>query len=122
MKNNNIVMKNIKLTVTSLLIATFFGCSNSDYYTTPDLSGTCNDLTPTKTVPTVLALVNDNLQQFDATYDNDIIEAYVTSSDEGGNFFKSISLVSVELKDLAFLLMLIIYTQNLNLEEKFLLN
>jgi hypothetical protein len=87
-------MKNIKLAITSLLIATFFGCSNSDYYTAPE--ETCNDLTPTKTVPDVLALVNNNLQQFNSSFDNDVIEAYVTSSDEGGNFFKSISLVSVD--------------------------
>lgn len=89
-------MKNIKIVLTSLVAAALFSCSNSDYYTTPDLSGECNDLTPTKTTAEILALANTTLQQFGPTYDNDIIEAYVTSSDEGGNFFKSISLVSVD--------------------------
>ncbi len=89
-------MKNLKLILTSLVAATFFGCSNSDYYTTPDLSGECSDLTPTRTTQSVLALVNTNLQQFGPAFDNDIIEAYVTSSDEGGNFFKSISLVTTD--------------------------
>lgn len=89
-------MKNIKIILTSLVLATFLGCSNSDYYTTPDLSGTCSDLTATRTTDEILALVNNSLQQFGTTYDNDIIEAYVTSSDEGGNFFKSLSVVSVD--------------------------
>ncbi len=89
-------MKNLKIVLTSLVAATFFSCSNSDSYQTPDLSGACSDLTATRTTASVLALANNNLQQFDATFDNDIIEAYVTSSDEGGNFFKSISMVSVD--------------------------
>lgn len=89
-------MKNLKIILTAFVVATFLGCSNSDYYTTPDLSGTCSDLTPTRTTDEVLGLINTSLQQFDATFDNDVIEAYVTSSDEGGNFFKSLSLVSVD--------------------------
>lgn len=89
-------MRNIKIVLTSLAAATLFSCSNSDYYTTPDLSGECNDLTPTKTTQEILALTTNTLQQFGTAYDNDIIEAYVTSSDEGGNFFKSISMVSVD--------------------------
>ena len=89
-------MKNIKLVFTALIATTLFSCSNSDYYETPDLSGTCNDLTPTRTTSDVLNLVGGTLTQFNDTFDNDIIEAYVTSSDEGGNFFKSISLVSVD--------------------------
>lgn len=90
-------MKNLKsiLTIT-VITALLFGCSNSDYYTTPDLSGKCSDLTPTKTTQEVLALVNTNLQQFGPAFDNDIIEAYVTSSDEGGNFFKSVSMVTTD--------------------------
>lgn len=90
-------MKNLKIVLTTLIAAAMlFSCSNSDSYETPDLSGECSDLTPTRTTASVLAMANNNLQQFDATFDNDIIEAYVTSSDEGGNFFKSISLVTVD--------------------------
>lgn len=89
-------MKNIKLILTSLVVATFLGCSNSDYYTTPDLSGTCTDLTATRTADEVSGLITNSLQQFGPAFDNDIMEAYVTSSDEGGNFFKSLSVVSVD--------------------------
>jgi Family of unknown function (DUF5689) len=89
-------MKNIKLILTSLVVATFLGCSNSDYYATPDLSGTCTDLTATRTADEVSGLINNSLQQFGPAFDNDIMEAYVTSSDEGGNFFKSLSVVSVD--------------------------
>ena len=87
--------KSFKLIITATLVASMLGCSNSDNYSVPETND-CNDLTPTKTVAQVLAVINNNLNQFDSTYDNDIIEAYVTSSDEGGNFFKSISLVSVD--------------------------
>ncbi len=96
MKNKNTVMKNVKIILTAFVVTTFLGCSNSDYYTTPDLSGTCSDLTATRTTDEVLGIVNNSLQQFGDAYDNDIIEAYVTSSDEGGNFFKSLSLVSID--------------------------
>jgi Family of unknown function (DUF5689) len=90
------MMKNsLKLVITATLVASLFGCSNSDTYSVPE-DNNCNDLTPTKTVADVLAVINTNLNQFNSSYDNDIIEAYVTSSDEGGNFFKSISLVSVD--------------------------
>ena len=89
-------MKNIKLILSSLVLATFFGCSNSDYYTTPDLSGTCSDLTATRTADEVSGLITNSLQQFGPAFDNDIMEVYVTSSDEGGNFFKSLSVVSVD--------------------------
>ncbi len=92
-------MKNLKIVITSLFVATLFSCSNSDSYTTPDLSGECSNLTPTRTTASVLALINNTLQQFPTPTppaEGDIIEAYVTSSDEGGNFFKSISLVTTD--------------------------
>jgi hypothetical protein len=41
-------------------------------------------------------MATSNIQQFGPAYDNDIIEAIVTSSDEGGNFYKSISLMSLD--------------------------
>lgn len=46
----------------------------------------------TKTVANFVATSTSTMQQYTA---NDIIEAYVTSSDVGGNFYKSISLISV---------------------------
>lgn len=73
-------------------------CVNSDNYQTPDLSGECADVTANKNV---LDIINTSTSSYikyvDATPENaDIIEAYVTSSDEGGTFYKSISLVSLD--------------------------
>jgi hypothetical protein len=93
-------MKNIlKLLALSLFI-TLAGCVNSDEYKTPTVDSECADLTATKpvtifntyTLPTAPP-VYPNKKQYT---DDDIIEAYVTSSDEGGNFYKSISLVALD--------------------------
>lgn len=93
-------MKNLKLVISCLLVATFFGCSNSDSYETPDLSAQCSDLTTTISTQTVLGMINNSLQQYpipaDPADEGDIIEAYVTSSDEGGNFFKLLTLVTTD--------------------------
>ena len=94
-------MKNIKFLLTAAILATLIGCVNSDNYDTPNLNGECNDLTANKLVTDVTNVANSTIQFYPAPdSDNpeikDIIEAYVTSSDEGGNFFKSISLVSLD--------------------------
>lgn len=86
-------MKNFKTILSVSLFATLFSCINSDNYDAPELSGECTDLTATTTVQAIAASATGTVQQ----YTNDgIIEAYVTSSDEGGNFYKSISMVSVD--------------------------
>jgi len=85
---------NIKgLMIFSVLAATLSGCVNGDDYNTPDLSGECNSLTVTKQVQDITSTSTTTYQQYLA---DDVIEAYVTSSDEGGNFYKSISLISVD--------------------------
>ena len=89
-------MKNLLRLTTIALIATFTSCVNSDDYKVPDLSGNCSDLTATRNTLDVLASATTTLQQFGDDFDDDIIEAIVTSSDEGGNFYKSISLISVD--------------------------
>lgn len=89
MKNMNIK----SLLILPLLAAAFSGCVNGDDYNTPDLAGECVTLTPTKTVQDITSMATSSYQQYAA---EDIIEAYVTSSDEAGNFYKSISLVSVD--------------------------
>lgn len=91
-------MKNIKLVLTTALLTTLFSCVNGDDYGTPDLSGECEQLTANLLVSDVLSSANASLQMYENVDENveDIIEAYVTSSDEGGNFYKSISLVSVD--------------------------
>ena len=86
-------MKTLKnLTLVSIL-AIFAGCANSDEYGVPDLSGECVTLTPTKTVADITDASTSTATLYTG---EDIIEAYVTSSDEGGNFYKSISFESVD--------------------------
>ena len=86
-------MKTIKnLTLISLL-AIFTGCVNSDEYNTPDLSSECVNLTATKNVEDITNAATSTATQYT---NDDIIEAYVTSSDEGGNFYKSISFQSID--------------------------
>lgn len=94
-------MKNIKLVLTTAIFATLFGCVNNDNYAEPNTSGNCEDLAPTKTVQNIAALANGTVKSYASTVPagtsaDDVIEAYVTSSDEGGNFYKSISMVSVD--------------------------
>ena len=86
-------MKNLKIIFSTLVFTTLVSCVNSDDYNAPDLSGDCSTLTTTKTVQEVKATATTTAQQY---VNDDIIEAYVTSSDEGGNFYKSISMVSVD--------------------------
>ncbi len=86
-------MKKIKLIFGLAIAASIVSCVNSDDYGTPDLSGECFDLTVTKTVQDITSTSTSTYQQY---LGEDVIEAYVTSSDEGGNFYKSISLVSLD--------------------------
>jgi hypothetical protein len=71
------------------------GCINDDEYATPDLGCTETSLVKTMEVselPVPAAPVPPASSSIVQQYlGDDIIEAYVTSSDEGGNFFKSIS-------------------------------
>lgn len=64
-------------------------CVQDDVYSTPDLQGKCQDLTPTKTIAEVKTAFANNT----ATITDDIIiEGYVSSSDESGNVYKTIYL------------------------------
>ena len=64
-------------------------CVQDDEYSTPDLQGKCQDLTPTKTIAEVKTAYANN----SATITDDIIiEGYVSSSDESGNVYKTIYL------------------------------
>jgi hypothetical protein len=85
-------MKNLKFLALAFAATFFAGCVNDDFKD-PDFSGTCTDLTATKTVQQIAALATASYVKYES---EDIIEAYVTSSDEGGNFYKSLSLVSVD--------------------------
>lgn len=77
----------------SFLMSTLVGCVNGDDYGTPDLSNQCTTLTKTKEVSQIAASATTTPVKYTG---KDLIEAYVTSSDMGGNFYKSISFVSTD--------------------------
>lgn len=92
-------MKNYKLILSSILLATMFGCVNPEKYDTPEkLNGVCGELTANIAVEDIIATSTSATKKYvdDGIEGDDIIEAYVTSNDQGGNFYKSISLVSVD--------------------------
>ncbi len=67
------------------------GCVN-DEFDTPEQGFATYNLTATKTVAEVVTVATQTAMQYTA---DDIIEAYVTSSDETGNFYNSISLQTI---------------------------
>ncbi|PJJ10420.1 hypothetical protein CLU83_3838 [Flavobacterium sp. 1] len=71
-----------------LVITIIFGSCTKEEFDVPKLSCNQPDLKVNRTVEEVRAVTNSIVTQY--TYD-DIIEAYVVSSDGGGNFFKTIS-------------------------------
>ncbi len=87
-------MKNI-LIKSALLIALTLGvtsCINDDTYGVPENTLTTYELTATKTVAQINASANSTAVAYTA---DDIIEAYVTSNDESGTFYKSISFQTI---------------------------
>ncbi|HLA54566.1 MAG TPA: DUF5689 domain-containing protein [Flavobacterium sp.] len=68
------------------------GCANSDEYDNPNTSIQTYELTPTKTVAQIISETNSTVTQYTT---DDVIEAYVTSSDEGSNFYNSISFQTI---------------------------
>ncbi|CAM3811980.1 DUF5689 domain-containing protein [Flavobacterium cucumis] len=89
-------MKNLKLILTTAVLASLIGCVNGDDYGTPDLSTECVTIAKTKEVTDITGIATSAATQYTTTDNIDYIEAYVTSSDEGGNFFKSISMISTD--------------------------
>ena len=89
-------MKNLKLILTTAVFATLVGCVNGDDYGTPDLSNDCVTIATTKEVSDITSISTATTTQYTTTETIDYIEAYVTSSDEGGNFYKSISMISLD--------------------------
>ncbi|AWA29089.1 hypothetical protein HYN48_02745 [Flavobacterium magnum] len=72
------------------LAAGFNSCVNDDDYAIPSMDCTETNLVKTKEVSEIPF---GTLAQYTA---NEVIEAYVTSSDEGGNFFKTISFQTLD--------------------------
>jgi hypothetical protein len=90
-------MKNFKLILTSVVFASLVSCVNSDDYDTPNLSNECVSIAKTKEVSEITSLATSTATQYTTSNSVvDYIEAYVTSSDEGGNFYKSISMTSID--------------------------
>lgn len=90
-------MKNYKLIVTTLILATFSSCVNSDDYGVPNLSDECVTIAKTKEVSDITNIATATAVPYTTSETVvDYIEAYVTSSDEGGNFYKSISMMSLD--------------------------
>ncbi len=90
-------MKNIKLIVTTVIFATLSSCVNGDDYGVPDLSNDCVTIAKTKEVSDITNSATATTVPYTTSETVvDYIEAYVTSSDEGGNFYKSISMMSLD--------------------------
>ena len=76
----------------SLTISLFSGCANDDKYNVPKETLVTYTFTPTKTVYEIEDTATSTPVEYTV---DDIIEAYVTSSDEKGNFYKSVSFQTI---------------------------
>ncbi|WP_427871535.1 DUF5689 domain-containing protein [Flavobacterium sp. MMS24-S5] len=85
----------MKKLILFFVISLLYGCSNE--VETPELKCNQPNFTVNKSVAKVYELSGTTAKQY--LYD-DIIEAYVISSDEGGNFFKTISLQTKETENI----------------------
>lgn len=84
-------MKLLKYITLGLFAATVSSCVNDDF-AEPSADCADNVLTVTKTVQEIINQVPPVVDPAFPYTGDDVIEAYVVSSDEGGNFYKSISL------------------------------
>jgi len=90
-------MKNIKFLLIPTLFATLVSCVNGDDYGTPDLANLCVTVDANVQVSAITSTATATATEYPNNEDgDDFIEAYVTSSDEGGNFFKSISMIATD--------------------------
>lgn len=87
-------MKNFKFTYLLLCIGIswmFTACAESDDYS--NVEPVYEELTATKTIEEVFSMADSQLRQFT---EEDVLEGYVSSSDEGGTFYKTISIQNLE--------------------------
>jgi hypothetical protein len=92
----NILLKSLLILTVSL--GTLSSCVNSDDYSTPESTLTTTELTSTTTVAAVNAAANLAASTANPIIEyttDDIIEGYVTSNDEAGTFYKSISFQTI---------------------------
>src|SRR5690606_13600240 len=91
----------VKTGLFALALAGFIGgCSNSDDYDTPEGIDICEDesvgLQANTSVADVYAVATAGAAEYEEGADSDYVEAYIVSSDAGGNFFKTISLQTAD--------------------------
>lgn len=87
-------MKNFKFTYLILCLGIswmFTACAESDDY--DNVQPVYEELTATKTIEEVFAMADSQLRQFT---EDDILEGYISSSDEGGTFYKTVSVQNLE--------------------------
>lgn len=86
-------MKAFKYTFAALALSAglLTSCANSDDVSAPNIE--YREETATITLDELYAKANTTVQQYT---ENDILEAYVSSSDEGGTFYKSVSLQNLD--------------------------
>lgn len=90
-------MRHSKLLLTTVLLATLSSCVNGDEYGVPNLTNECITIAKTKEVSDITNIATATAVPYTTSETVvDYIEAYVTSSDEGGNFYKSISMMSLD--------------------------
>lgn len=75
----------------ALISGLMAGCANDDHYDAPEMECVEPALTANKTVAEIEAMATSTPTEY-VSATTDVIEGYVTSSDERGNFFKSVSL------------------------------
>ena len=87
-------MKKIcKYALIAALSISLSNCANGDDYGTPNLNADCVTLVPTVTIND---LSNAPVGDIVNVTTDEIFEGYVVSSDEGGNFYKAVSIVSTD--------------------------
>lgn len=79
--------------ITALSAVGFSSCVNDDAYKVPSVDCLETSIVANRDVNLVIADATPNPVKYEY---NDIIEAYVTSSDEGGNFYKTISFQTLD--------------------------
>lgn len=95
--NTTISIKKFIFSIIALGLVT--SCVNDDDFSVPNIECQDQSLSATKTIEDIYAVSSATTTQYTA---DDIIEAYVVSSDEGGNFFKTISFQSLDPNQRAF--------------------
>lgn len=88
-------MKKISTYITLAALTILASCAEEATYGIPNLNGDCTTLTANVTVEE-LATRATTINQVYNLEQNEIIEGYVVSSDEGGNIYKNISIVNID--------------------------